>query len=135
MEKRITTIYLPTELIDYIKTNNINLSKFITQALYEHSGTKENKYEQIQNEIKELHTQLSIKQAIFEELKQKKEQKKREKAEKIAEIKQKELECANCGSILREHELNNYGGYCRSCYWGKGYRKILQKQDNKDGGV
>ena len=129
MQKKITTIYLPIELIDYIRINKVNLSQFVTTALYEHSGSKTGvDVTELQEKVNKLKVDLAVNQAILDDKLGDLEQKKKDLKNDKEELDIENRRCKNCGGFVSvedaERDSENYRyGYCQDCWLKLGYCK------------
>jgi tRNA G10 N-methylase Trm11 len=116
-----TTIILTAELLQYVREQNINLSQFVRDALYEHSGNKETaEKHKLEEEIKKMKLKIAIKETIIKEI----EAKNKEKKQKIKDFKAKKekeadffrTHCKGCNQEVKNLKvLKFWGGYCPIC--------------------
>jgi len=121
MEKVITTVYIPAELQNYARVHKINISRLLTQALQEHSGTKDQNYIQnLETEVKNLKIQLSIKETLLKNAKKK--AKNAEKKAKIAKKREK-MEEKRKKMGVSTGNFSEKSGFSKLATWDWGGKK------------
>ena len=126
----ITTIKISDELHHYVKVNDMNLSKFVREALYEHSGQGGMvELDKLVGEVKDLEVQLSIKKAIVKEKQAEETKAAVVEAERLDELEKAKSRCKKCGNVLIERDLaNNSNQYCKNCFWAGGHKEVMKNE-------